>query len=387
MSQIDDSNNGENTTDVPQQKDPNQIIIAIIIGFLQLYMCETLVKRIVSLVLIAVGVQNTRITELTGLCDKSVRTLKKEAASGKIDSLFNVGGGGRKNKLHELESDIIEEIETNNYHSRQQIVDMIYEKYGIKTSISAVSRLIKKNEIKRLKCGSLPAKADTEKQRTFYETVLHPLMKQAKNGDITLLFIDASHFVMGCDFLGYIYGKVRRLVKTYSGRMRYNVLGALNFVSKRVTTITNDTYITSKEICDLLTKIAFEYAGKPIYFVLDNARYQKCKIVQELASRLKINLVYIPAYSPNLNLIERLWKFVKSQLRTKSYEQFDIFRETIDSIVNSTDNKNKDIVNKLINEKVQLFDDLKAINKNTFVINESKINQSDAQSGEGELAA
>jgi len=212
-------------------------------------------------------------------------------------------------------------------------------------------------------------------------------MNQAKDGDATLLFIDASHFVMGCDFLGYIYGKARRFIKTYSGRMRYNVLGALNFVSKKVTTITNDTYITSKEVCDLLTKIAFEYAGKPIYLVLDNARYQKCKIVQELASRLKINLVYIPPYSPNLNLIERLWKFVKSQLRTKSYEHFDIFKEKIDSIVNSTDSKNKYIVNKLINEKVQLFDDLKAINNYTFVSHKLKSNHPEAQLGEGESAA
>jgi len=212
-------------------------------------------------------------------------------------------------------------------------------------------------------------------------------MNQAKKGDITLLFIDASHFVMGCDFLGYIYGKARRFIKTYSGRKRYNVLGALNFVSKRVTTIANDSYITSKEVCDLLTKTAFEYAGKPIYLVLDNARYQKCKLVQELALRLKINLVYIPPYSPNLNLIERLWKFVKNQLRTKSYECFDIFQEKIDSIVNSTDNMNKDIVSKLINEKVQFFDDLKAINKNTFVSNKSKSNHPEAQFGEGEVAA
>jgi len=147
MSQNDDSNIGENTTDATQQKDANQIIIAIVIGFLKLYMCETLVKRIVSLILIAVGVPNARITELTGLCDKSVRIVKKEVAAGKIDSLFTVGGGGRKNKLQDLESDIIEEIEKNNYHSRQQIVDMISEKYGIKTSISAVSRLLKKTRL------------------------------------------------------------------------------------------------------------------------------------------------------------------------------------------------------------------------------------------------
>ena len=171
-------------------------------------------------------------------------------------------------------------------------------------------------------------------------------MDRAKAGKATLLFMDASHFVMGCDFLGYIYGIVRRFIKTFSGRRRYNVLGALNFVSKKVTTVTNDTYITAIEICALLKKVATEYASTPIYIILDNARYQKCTIVAELASQLGIHLVYIPPYSPNLNLIERLWKHVKNKLRTKYYDNFDVFMETIDSIINS-----------LIGEKVQLFDD------------------------------
>jgi len=171
------------------------------------------------------------------------------------------------------------------------------------------------------------------------------------------LFMDASHFVMGCDFLGYIYGVVRRFIKTYSGRKRYNVLGALNFISKKVTTVTNDTYITAVEICELLKKIAVEYAGKPIFIVLDNARYQKCGIVQELANQLGINLIYIPPYSPNLNLIERLWKYVKSRLRTKYYDKFEVFQEKIDSIVNNADKKDKALIDRLIGEKVQLFDD------------------------------
>jgi transposase len=360
-------------------------LIKNIMSFLQLFMCETLVKRILSLVLIAIGLPNTRITELTGLCDRSIRSLRKLIKAGETGALFSVGGGGRKCKLKDIENEIIKEIESNNYHSRQQIADMIQERYGIKVSLPAIGKLLKKNGIKHLKCGSLPAKADPDKQRTFYETVLQPLMSQAKNGDITLLFLDASHFVMGCDFLGYIYGKVRRFIKTYSGRKRYNVLGALDFITKKVTTITNDTYITSKEVCDLLTKIAFTYAGKKIHLVLDNARYQKCTLVQELATRLGVNLVYIPSYSPNLNLIERLWKFVKAQLRTKYFNQFDIFQEKIDSIVNSTDNVNKTSVNKLINEKIQLFDNLVAINENTFV--RSKNISSKPLSGEGELVA
>ena len=218
-----------------------------------------------------------------------------------------------------------------------------------------------------MKSGSLPAKADAAKQREFYDTVLHPLMEQAKSGKIAMLFLDASHFVMGCDFLGYIYGVTRRFIKTYSGRMRYNVLGALNFVTKNVTTVTNDTYITATEICELLRKISIEYAGKAIHLVLDNARYQKCKAVFELAAELGINLVYIPPYSPNLNLIERLWKFVKGKLRSKYYDRFDIFKDKIDSIVHSTHKENKSAIDKLISEKIHLFDDLVAVNENSFV--------------------
>jgi len=212
----------------------------------------------------------------------------------------------------------------------------------------------------------LPAKADVKKQRDFYDTVQHPLMEQAKSGKIALLFMDASHFVMGCDFLGYIYGKVRRWIKTYSGRKRYNVLGALNFVSKKITTITNDTYITSVEICDLLRKIAMEYAGNPIYVILDNASYQKALLVQELAVQLGISLVYIPSYSPNLNLIERFWKFAKNRLRTKYYDKFDVFQETIDSIISSSDKENKPLIDKLIGDKVQLFDDINPVSKLSF---------------------
>ena len=341
-------------------------LIKKIMDFMQLFMCETLVKRTLSMILLVAGLPNARITELTGHCDRSVRTLRKAIKNGNTDILFIARGSGRKSKLKDVEEAVIEELNHNNYHTKQQIADMILEKHGIKVSLPAIGRLLKKNGITRLKCGSLPAKADTEKQRAFFDTVLHPLMNQAKNGKITLLFVDASHFVMGSDFLGYIYGMARRFIKTYSGRIRYNVLGAFNFISKKVTVVTNDTYITASEISDLFMKVSLEYAGKIIYLVLDNARYQKCRVVQELAAELGIHLVYIPPYSPNLNLIERFWKHVKNRLRTKYYDCFGLFREKIDSIVSSAAQEDKAIIDKLINIKVQLFDDLIPINGNTF---------------------
>jgi transposase len=195
-------------------------------------------------------------------------------------------------------------------------------------------------------------------------------MDRAKKGEISLLYLDASHFVMGCDFLGYLYGRVRRFVKTFSGRRRYNVLGALDFISKKVTTITNDSYITACEVCELFKKIAKAYAGRTVFVVLDNAKYQKCTVTGELAEQLGINLVFIPPYSPNLNLIERFWKFVKDRLRPRYYNQSELFREQIDSIINRSDNLNKEITDRLIGEKVQLFDDLIAVNENSFMRNQ-----------------
>jgi len=215
--------------------------------------------------------------------------------------------------------------------------------------------LSKKNVIRWLKRGPLPAKADTEKQKIFFDTTLSPLMKKAEGGEISLLFLDASHFVMGCDFLGHIYGRARRYVRTFSGRKRYNVLGALDYVSKKMLVVANDSYITATEACETLKKIADEYIGKEVHLALDNARRQKCRIVQDLAGQLGIHLEHIPPYSPNLNLIERVWKFVKGEISSKYYDNFDEFKQKIDSTISSTDGKNKPKINHLIGKGVQMF--------------------------------
>lgn len=198
-------------------------------------------------------------------------------------------------------------------------------------------------------------------------------MKRVQNGaNEALLFMDASHFVMGCDFLGCVYSRTRRFVRTSSGRRRYNVLGALDFVTGSVLTVTNDDYITATQVCEMLRNISAQYAGKTVHVILDNARYQKCQVVRSLALELGIDLLYIPPYSPNLNLIERLWKFVKGELRSKYYDNFSLFQEKIDRLIQSAAGSNRKRVAKLIGEKVQFFDTLRLINENTFVSLEKK---------------
>ena len=168
--------------------------------------------------------------------------------------------------------------------------------------------------------------------------------------------MDASHFVMG-GTPGRLWGKVRLWIRTASGRKRFNVLGALNFISKKIEIVTNDSYITSVQVVEMLENIAFKYAGKPIYLILDNARYQRCNFVTECAAKLGINLVFLPTYSPNLNLIERVWKFTKSQVLNAAYiETFDEYCSKISDFVASVEVVHYDKMETLVTDKFQTFE-------------------------------
>ena len=140
-------------------------------------------------------------------------------------------------------------------------------------------------------------------------------MDQAESGKRVVLFVDAAHFVLS-PFIGLLWCFSRVFIKSPAGRNRFNVLAALNAITHELTMITNDKYINAFSFCELLWEISLKHIdmGVPITLVLDNARYQKCKLVFYFAKLLDIELLYLPAYSPNLNIIERLWKFVKKSV-------------------------------------------------------------------------
>jgi len=202
----------------------------------------------------------------------------------------------------------------------------------------------------------VPSKLNPERQAAFLSDTLRPAIEKAKAGIMELFFMDASHFVMG-GTPGRLWGKVRLWVKTSAGRKRYNVLGALNFVSKKIETIKNDSYITLTQVVDLLRMLATKYVGKSIAIVLDNARYQRCALVISTASELGIELIFLPTYSPNLNLIERVWKFVKSNVLNAVYIQtFEEYCARISNFVDTIETDNSEKMKALVTEKFQLFD-------------------------------
>lgn len=167
--------------------------------------------------------------------------------------------------------------------------------------------------------------------------------------------MDAAHFVVA-SFLSWIWCAVRLYVRAASGRQRYNVLGAFNAVSHELVRVTNDSYINAQSVCELLRKISALGLGVPITLVMDNARYQRCRLVQELAKALNIELLFLPSYSPNLNLIERLWKFTKKEVLNSRHQQsFADFQGEINKCLDELSTTHRSKIDSLMTLNFQSF--------------------------------
>lgn len=176
---------------------------------------------------------------------------------------------------------------------------------GIKLGPSACRDFMRKRlGMKFRKMAVIPSKADPKKQAEFLNDQLEPLLEE-EQGLRKVFFADAAHFVMGA-FLSMLWCFERLFLKSSSGRKRYNVLGAFSVKDTDLVAVTNEAYINSDTIVELLIKLKQEYADIPLTLIMDNARYQRCNKVTEQAEALGISIVFLPPYSPNLNLIERL---------------------------------------------------------------------------------
>jgi transposase len=173
--------------------------------------------------------------------------------------------------------------------------------------------------------------------------------------------MDAAHFVFA-PFVGLVWCFERLFVKAPSGRQRVNVLAALNAITHEVFTVQNLTYITAETVCELLRLLAGTQPGLPITIILDNARYQRCALVQTVAQELGIELLYLPTYSPNLNLIERLWKFIKKQcLYSKYYPDSESFQQAIMECIEQAPTTYQEELKRLLTLRFQTFQEVPVI--------------------------
>ena len=195
-------------------------------------------------------------------------------------------------------------------------------------------------------------------QREFLDNELKPKLDAALAGNGHVFFVDAAHFVFGT-FLCCLWSIVRIFVRAASGRQRFNVLGAWNAVSRELITITNTTVVNTDTMCELLRAVAQRGLIGPVTLVLDNARYQRNAVVQNLAANLGIVLLFLPSYSPNLNLIERLWRFIKRKAAYGRYHPtFADFRAAVEDVLDRVPTTHASKLASLMTLNFQEFDEV-----------------------------
>jgi len=316
-------------------------------------------KKMEVLYLKSQGIKHKEIRRLCKISKTTLTIYIKQYQSGGIDELKKINHKGQPSKLNQYTDILKDYFEKNPASSVAEASNVIEKLTGIKRSPTQVREFLKRIGLRCLKVGYVPGKSvekekikEVEKYR--FET-LEPLLEKALDGKQAVFFVDAAHFVHRA-YLGFLWCFARTFICSPSGRKRFNVLGAVNAVTKEIITITNETYINSETICQLLFKLNNLGLNIPITLILDNAKYQKCKLVQDYAKNLGIQLCYLPSYSPQLNLIERFWKFIRNEcLYSKYYANFADFKSAIFNCIETANTDKKEKLKSLLALNFQTF--------------------------------
>lgn len=228
-------------------------------------------------------------------------------------------------------------------HTVEQARKHLEENYGYFASWEATRRLLHRLGLRYRKINPFPGNPKRfevwQQEQEKWVKHLNKLYSKAKQGEISLTFADAAHFVYGkCG--AYLWSDGPRYKATGSSRYRLNVYGAFDPVSNRLLSQYSSDNVNAEYVIGFLQWLRKEhYTDKdsPLHFVLDNARYQHCKAVKEEAKKLNIILEFQPSYSPNLNLIERAWKYFKKLVGRAYYATKQEFEQMIIEILQATD--------------------------------------------------
>ena len=311
------------------------------------------------------GLTRAKAAEVAGLSRSTVQRYVAAYRTGGLDGLRRWDVRGPVSDLVAHTSAIREALSHRPVRTAAEAAEQIERLTGLKREPTQVRQFLKAElgfRWRRTRVIPCPPKTDLpdhiREQKQFLVTRLQPRLDEAIAGRRQVFFVDAAHFVFGT-FLCCLWSLMRIFVKAASGRQRLNVLGAWNAVTRELVTITNTTVVNTETMCDLLRTIAARGLCGPITLVLDNARYQRNALVMGLAQELGIELLFLPSYSPNLNLIERLWRFVKRRAAYGKYHPtFADLRAAVQDVLDRVPTTHAEELASLMTLNFQEFDNV-----------------------------
>lgn len=286
--------------------------------------------RIKSIYLLGTGWTQEEIHEVLLLDEATLRHYVKRYLEGGVTNLVsNHYLGGQAKLTSEEMTKLDEHLQGELYMEAKSVGAYIEKTFNVSYGVRGVTELLKRLDYVYKKAKVIPGKANAEAQKQFIES--YQALKSTLKPEDKILFIDGVHPQHNTvAAYGWIKRGQTKEVKSNSGRQRLNINGALDINACEVT-ITVEETLNGMTVLTLIKKIREVYpqAGK-IYLICDNAGYYKKGTVQTEAKKLNIELVFLPPYSPNLNLIERLWKFFKKKvMNNKYYEKFSDFKDAV----------------------------------------------------------
>ncbi len=262
----------------------------------------------------------------------------------------------KKSYLKDLQINQVEIFVTfENPKNVKVVVEYIKQKFDIDYSEEAVRLLLKKRGLCFIRQKTVPGSTPSvQTQKDFISQ--YEMLKNEP--DSKVLFGDAMHFNHQT-VPGYCWGNpaYQPLLETNSGRKRLNILGAYDPDMYSVTHLTGEENCNADRVIDLLDIVKTKYfpCCSNISLIVDNARYFHArKVTDWLSDNPSIKLVFLPPYAPNLNLIERFWGFMKSELVAgKYYKEYKTFRANVFRFLNNVGG-HIDKLKTLMTEKFQI---------------------------------
>jgi transposase len=263
------------------------------------------------------------VAEILLLDEETVRNIRKKYEKRQFysDWLANSYKGYEGKLTKEQEAEIDQYVRTETITDCRRIVNFIKQRYNKNFTITGVTKLLHRLGFVYKQVVLIPGKLNEEKQKVFVEN--YEELKQKKPNDEVILFGDGVHPTHNIHKTkAWVKKGEDKQIKTNTGRGRLNINGVLDTESLEVTVHYSET-INAKEVIIFFNKLQEKYKGKKIKIIVDNARYYKNKAVQAYLARkdCRIELIFLPAYSPNLNFIERLWKFLKKYIIGVKYRE------------------------------------------------------------------